>query len=762
MKKLLSLLVALLLVAGLVACTGTTTTAPTQEDTTTTADPDAFDLEAYVAESTAIYDKVYAEFKTAYAAAKAENTDLGKRFALMAVAEAKLIESGTLLPLTSRGGNYAISRVVPYSISPALWGNDSARYHQALIVNEQPLTETQRNALKAIYAAEKGTGTYEASAKAWLAANGFTLNTTYTLGYSSDPQTWDALATSRAADSEAIVNTYDGLYEYDVENQLKPALAASMPVVSEDGLTVTITLKSGVKWVNQNGEVVGTVTADDFVAGMQHMCDAGGGLEYLVQGIIKNVSEYIDGDVTDFGQVGVKAVNETTLVYTLEQPCSFFETMFSYGVFAPLNRAFYEAKGGKFGAAYDPKATTYTYGKTPADIAYCGPYLVKENTAETKITFEANPTYWNKNNINITKIVWEYNDGTDPLKAYNGMKTGHYAGAGLSATSLAQAKEDLVEGTDKSWFDTYHYTSGTDATSFMGFFNVNRANYANINDASKAVSPKNDKEKALTKAAMALQDFRLALCYALDREAYNAQDVGEDLALTSLINSYTPGTFVSLPTATTITVGGQSVTYPAGTFYGKIMQDVITADGYAFKVWDATADGGIGSSSGFDGWYNEDAAVAALAKAVKSLEDQGFEVYTYYEVETKDGKEVAKLDENGKKIVSKTPTSQKAVKNPIYVDLPCFSGSTTYLNRANAFAQSIKKVFGGAVVVNLVTCSTSGAWYYAGYYTDYGYEANYDIYDVSGWGPDYGDPQTYLDTFLPDFAGYMVKCVGIF
>jgi ABC-type oligopeptide transport system substrate-binding subunit len=33
---------------------------------------------------------------------------------------------------------------------------------------------------------------------------------------------------------------------------------------------------------------------------------------------------------------------------------------------------------------------------------------------------------------------------------------------------------------------------------------------------------------------------------------------------------------------------------------------------------------------------------------------------------------------------------------------------------------------------------------------------------VSGWGPDYGDPQTYLDTFLPDGAGYMVKCIGVF
>ena len=46
----------------------------------------------------------------------------------------------------------------------------------------------------------------------------------------------------------------------------------------------------------------------DFVAGMQHMCDAQGGLEYLVQGVIKNVSQYISGEVTDFDEVGVKAV----------------------------------------------------------------------------------------------------------------------------------------------------------------------------------------------------------------------------------------------------------------------------------------------------------------------------------------------------------------------------------------------------------------------------------------------------------------------
>ena len=66
------------------------------------------------------------------------------------------------------------------------------------------------------------------------------------------------------------------------------------------------------------------------------------------------------------------------------------------------------------------------------------------------------------------------------------------------------------------------------------------------------------------------------------------------------------------------------------------------------------------------------------------------------------------------------------------------------------------------VKINLVEAKSFDEWQYAGYFTSYGYESNYDIYDLSGWGADYGDPKTYLDTFLPDYAGYVVKSLGIF
>ncbi|MBQ8718744.1 MAG: peptide ABC transporter substrate-binding protein, partial [Clostridia bacterium] len=433
----------------------------------------------YDALSEAIYNDVLGEFLSYYNKAQ-DATTVSERYALMAIAEAKLLESGIMLPLSSNGGNYAVSRVVPNTATSVLWGNDSYRYHHVLVADKF-LTKEDRAEMKAKWAELAGTGKYEAWAKEFVAEKGYTLSDKYSLGYSSDPQTWDVLATSKAADSEAIVNTYDGLVEYDMENVMQPALAESW-TISEDGLTYTFKIRQGVKWVDAQGREVADVKADDFVAGMQHMMDAMGGLGYLVEGIIVNATEYMAGEVTDFSKVGVKAVDDATLVYTLEAPTSFFMTMLGYGVFAPMSRSYYESKGGKFGAEYDAEAASYTYGKTPNDIAYCGPYTVTNATANNTIVFTANPAYWNKDAINVKTITWLFNDGQDQLKAYNDAVNGVIAGAGLNAAALEAAKKD-------GNFDKYSYVSATDATSFMAFYNLSRAAFANFNDASQVVSP---------------------------------------------------------------------------------------------------------------------------------------------------------------------------------------------------------------------------------------------------------------------------------
>ena len=729
LKRVLCALLALVMVLGFVGCknNGDDKTTPAPNNTNkpaesevpaTTVPTTELPTGDYNAMSAAIYDAQLGAFNTLYQAAK-EETNVSKRYALMAQAEAKLLEAAVLIPGTTNGGNYGLSRVAKRSASTVLWGNDSDRFHNVLVTTELITAEDQTH-LKAMWNEVRGTGTYTQKAIDYLTEKGYTLKNTYNMGYASDPKTWDALATSRSADSEAIVNTYDGLVEYDNENEIKPALAESWEV-SEDGLTYTFHIRQGAKWVDAQGREVADVKADDFVAGMQHMLDAGGGLEYLVENIIVNALEYNTGDVTDFAEVGVKATDDNTVVYTLCQPTSYFITMLGYNVFAPMSRTYFESKGGVFGkddykTAVD--AGTMKYGQTVNDIAYCGPYTVTNHTAENTIVFQANPTYWNKDNITIKTLTWKFNDGKDPTKAYEDTKAGTLDGCGLSSASLEACKAD-------GNFEKYCTVSDTDATSFVLFLNLNRNAYANFNDETKAVSTMTDDQKKRTDVAMLNVHFRRAIGMGLDIATYNGQVVGEELKLNSVRNSYTPGNFVALEEDVTVEINGESKTFAKGTYYGEIMQAQIDADGVKIKVWDAENQ----TSDGFAGWHNPANAYEELQQAITELKEFGVEI-------SKD--------------------------NPIVMDLPYYSGADIYSNRAQTLKQSVEEALQGCVVVNLVSCADAQEWYYAGYYTENGKDANYTLYDVSGWGPDYGDPATYLDTMLGDGAGYMAKCLGLF
>ncbi len=715
-KKLWSRTLALIMLAATFSgcATDGKSEAETQEET----------MRLHYERSDVLYAQVLGEFDAYYKVAKEADT-VAERFALMAIAEAKLLESGVMLPSTANGGNYAISRVAPYSVSSVLWGNDSDRLYTAVIVNEDPLTPEIRDEMKAQWAICSTGAEYLAWAENYLIEKGMTLSDKYTLGYTSDPQTWDALATSEAADSEAIVNTYDGLLAYDAKNDQIPALAESY-TVSEDGLTYTFKLRDGVQWTDYTGTVIEEVTADSFVAGFRHMLDAAAGLEYLVQGIVKNASEYLEGTVTDFAEVGVKAVDKYTLQYTLEEPTPYFTTMLGYNVFAPMSRAYFLAKGGAFGisefAAAKADTKTYLYGTSEKQIAYCGPYVVSSATKENAIVFTANDKYWNKDAVRIKTLTWKFLSGKNATESYDLMVDGTFAGAGLNDAGLAKAKAD-------GRFKKYAYVSGTDAASFPVFMNVNRTCYGNATDKTVAPTTLSDAEKDRTNLAMQNQNFRMAIATSLNREAYNATVVGEELSLTSLVNSYTPGNFVTLPEAVTVKINGTDKTYAAGTFYGQIMQDQLDADGVRITVWDPTLEAGLGSSSGFDGWYNVAYCRELLAVAVAELREVGVEI---------------------------------TAEHPLKIEIPYYDIDEIYANRAASLEQSIEASTQG--LVDIVTIKTGGSsaknWYYATYYAANGTEANYNMMDNSGWGPDYGDPQTYLDTMF--YGGYMLKCIGLY
>ncbi len=715
MKKLLALVLAIVMVLSLAACAPGNTNPTEGNKPVEYVDPFK-DITDYDLLSQAVYDEVLGDFYTAYQEAM-EATNTSERFAKMAIAEAKMLGAGIFLPTTSQGGNYAMTKIAPYTNTPVLFGNDTYRFHDR-IVTKEPIEAAHIAEMKAKWTETLGTGTYEAFVKSYLVEKGYTIEDTATFYFDADPTFWDVLETSYAADSEILVQTYDGLIEYDMENQPKPALAESY-TVSADGLKYTFKIRQGVVWVDNQNRKVADLTADDFVAGLQHMMDAKGGLEYLVCAgcaNIVNADEYVAGTVTDFAQVGVKALDDYTVEYTLTTPTAYFPTMLGYGVFAPMSRSYYESKGGKFGADYDNTAETYLYGKGPDSIAYCGPYVITSFTSNNSIVLEANQSYWNAEGNNLKSFTYMYTDGTDHQKMYDDFFNGVVDTLGMTNERVAIAKE-------KGTFDKYAYVSETDATTYCGFFNLRRAAFANSTDATVGVSPKNDEEKTRTGAAMLNQHFRLALAMSIDRGTYNAKSVGEDLKLNSLVNSYTPGTYVNLAEEVTVKIGGADKTYAAGTQYGQIIQDQLDADGVKLTVWNGT------SSAGFDGWYNKDNAAAEMAKAVEELKAVGIEV---------------------------------SAEKPIYLDIPVRADSDVSKNQKNAMKQSIEDATNGCIKVNLIEFATRDDYLAATYRFEVGSDANFDLNDGSGWGPDYGDPSTYLGTMLPAYAGYMTKSLGIF
>ena len=653
-----------------------------------------------------IYASVLGEYEALLDQAKAAATD-SERFVIYAQAEALLLDSAVMIPNTTQGGAYTISRIAPRTVPYVQWGNDDDRWKGTIISGDDFLTPAERNELLDIWAkAVKGEATYDP--EAWLIAHGHSINKDYRTTFSTAPVTLDTLNTSSQSDTEILVNCTDNLVQYNNLGQMIPALAESWSV-SDDGLVYTFNIRKGAYWSTSEGAKYAEVTAKDFEAGFHHMLDAAAGLEWLVEGVIEGVSEYLYAG-GKWDAVGYKAVDKYTLQVTLCAPTSYFMTMLTYSCFAPICESFYLAHGGVFGieeyaAAYND-TNAYTYGKS-TDVSsqvYNGAFILQQLNDSSIIKVVRNPNYYDPESVKLNSITWIYDNGENMAQFYKDVCDGVYAGCGLTSASgtLEWAKAD-------GNFDKYHYVSDTTSTSYFGGLNLNRGTFALASGA--VASPKTEEQKIDTETAMMNKNFRKAVAFAWDKATQNAVSRGADLATTNLRNMYTHPEFVQLAEDVTDADGK---TFVAGTMYGEMVQYYLDKMGCPVQVAD-----------GIDGWYHPEEAKKYFEQAKKELGN--------------------------------------SVKWPITIDVVYYSANATQVAQAQAYKQSLETVLGAEnVTVNLVEATTSADFYASGYRASNGEAGNFDMFYGSGWGPDFGDPCTYLDTFRGNGAGYMTKVIGLF
>ena len=726
MKKFLAIVLAAVMVFSLAACTKPatedtttaaieveTTTEEAAEDTTeaaedtteaTPAEEGGEEVEYVRGDDEEAYENALGGYAEYMEAAKAAES-IDERFVLFAKAEAYLLDSAAFIPTTTQGGAYTISRVAPRTIPYVQWGNDDDRWH-TIVISDEFLTPDERNELLDMWAkAVAGEGEYDAAK--YLTDKGHTLQKDYVTTFSTAPATIDWLNTSMQSDTEITVQTVDGLVEYNGLSQMEPALAESWEV-SEDGLKYTFHIRKGAYWYTSEGQQYAEVTAKDFECGLRHMLDCQEGLEWLIDGVIVGGTDYY-ANGGSWDDVGYKAVDDYTLEVTLQQPTSYFLTMLTYSCFLPICDSFYQAHGGVYGVEEYAEAmadsTTYTFGKADdvSSQVYCGPFLLQKLNDQSEILVVKNPNYYDAETTTLDSIKWVYDDGSNPDALYNDTVAGTYAGITLGAANglLDKAKED-------GNFDKYAYISETTSTTYFGGLNLNRGTFELESGACK--SPKTEQQKIDTNTAMQNKNFRKAVLYSFDKATQNAVSRGEELKNTNLRNMYTHPEFVKLENDTTV----DGDTFAAGTFYGEIVQFYLDKMGCEVQVADQQ-----------DGWYHPEEAVKYFEAAKEELGD--------------------------------------SVSYPIQIDVVYLSSSDTNTAMAAAFKESIEGVLGAEnVQVNMIEATTTDDYYASGYRAPNGEAGNFDMFYGSGWGPDYGDPSTYLDTMLGEGAGYMTKVIGLF
>jgi len=483
--------------------------------------------------------------------------------------------------------------------------------------------------------------------------------------YELNPENLNYLANEQSNNAYLFSNCLEGLMENDPQGNTKGALASSWSV-SDDGLTYTYKIRKA-KWVKADGTSYADVKPSDWVTGLKYAIKSKSESLYLVTKSIKGLDKYLTKEDTNFSHVGIKADDKKgTLTYTLNEPEPYWHSKTLHSVLFPVNEKFLKEKGKKF-------------GKVATDsILYNGPFTVTKLKSSSEIQMKANPHYHDKGNVHINQINLSFISTNDTDKKYSNFIKG-------------KASACILQPSDKSYDKAQKEESShllldlqKSSTNFLTF-NLNRSTfkYTNLN-----------KDTAGTHKAILNAHFRQALSYAIDKESYNAQSVGEEAGLAEVRNALVQPSFVM--------IGEKS--------YGSVLQEKLQG---LSSEWD----GVTVAKDGVNDSFKTELAKQYVAQARSELEGEG-------------------------------------VSFPIHLDYLEESGSSQRVKRIKVLKQTIEDTLGKENVVVDIQTQTRDKVMPATYLGTTPETMDWDIW-INGFNPDFQDPLSYLRIFDPRNGAYV-------
>lgn len=364
-----------------------------------------------------------------------------------------------------------------------------------------------------------------------------------------------------SADLRVTANLVDGLMETDIYGRLVGSLADKWEH-NEDYTVWTFHIREDAKWYTSEHEEYAKVTADDFVYAAEFILDpinaSGNANSYL--GVIEGATEYYEkktnGEEVDFSMVGVKALDERTIQYTMagHKGVPYFDSAACYCAFYPANRKYVESLD-------KTDQGTSKFGIDKDHILYNGAFILDECTLEQEKLFSKNEGYWDKDQVTFDTVkVMFFKDQESVYQAFLRGEVSYTPLMSDQAKKLYDEKnENLVQKDLTSW-------------NKVIFLN-NKTEYSDQ-----------------TNQALSNLNFRKSLFYGIDRTLYN--EVSNPINPSSIEGfSYTATDFVYTSDGTDYTQLGHLKQWQTSQFdlskaktYKEKAMEELSSQGVSFPV----------------------------------------------------------------------------------------------------------------------------------------------------------------------------------